>query len=248
MRGDTLRGVPTKPFSLLADVYDAIMDDIHYEGWAEFILREADKVGWGGQKVLDLGCGTGNSAFPFFSRGYTLTGLDASAQMLAVAREKLPPVRFVQGNFTSFDLGETFDLVISVFDSLNNLLEPRHFLQTAERVYHHLAPGGLFIFDVNTTVGLRDLWESGRAEGWVDEVHYSWDHTFDEATRIGIVTAYCEKNGRAFTEVHVERAYDPPELRDLLAKAGFAEIKVLTYPSGEPAQEDEERVWVVAKR
>ena len=237
-----------RPFSLLAGVYDAIMDDVEYEGWADFILQEADKAGWRGHKVLDLGCGTGNSSFPFFSRGYSVTGLDASPEMLAVAREKLPPARFVQSDFTSFDLGERFDLVISVFDSLNNLLEPRDFLRTAERVHAHLAPSGLFIFDVNTTVGLRDLWESGRAEGWVDGVHYSWDHTFDEATRIGTVTAYCEKNGREFTEVHLERAYDPPELRQLLAQARFDEVRILTYPTGEPSDEDEERVWVVAKR
>ena len=237
-----------RPFSLLANVYDAIMDDIHYEGWTDFILREAERVGWRGHKVLDLGCGTGNSAFPFFSRDFHITGLDASPEMLRVAREKLPPVRFVEGDFTSFEFDETFDLVISVFDSLNNLLEPRDLLRTAERVCAHLTPGGLFIFDVNTTVGLRDLWESGRAEGWVDEVYYSWDHSFDEATGIGTVTAFCEKNGRAFVEVHVERAYDPPELRELLAQAGFGEVKVITYPTGKPADEDEERVWVVAKR
>ncbi len=237
-----------RPFSLLANVYDAIMGDVHYEGWTDFILREADRVGWSGHKVLDLGCGTGNSTFPFFSRGFHITGLDASPEMLRVARDKLPPVCFVEGDFTSFEFDETFDLVISVFDSLNNLLEPRDLLRTAERVYRHLTPGGLFIFDVNTTVGLRDLWESGRAEGWVDEVHYSWDHTFDETTGIGTVTAFCERNGRAFVEVHVERAYDPPELRRLLAQAGFVEVEIVTYPTGEPAEEDEERVWVVAKR
>ena len=103
---------------------------MEYEGWTDFILREAEKVGWSGHKVLDLGCGTGNSTFPFFSRGFHITGLDASPEMLAVAREKLPPVRFVQGNFTSFELDERFDLIISVFDSLNNLLEPRDFLRT----------------------------------------------------------------------------------------------------------------------
>ena len=53
---------------------------------------------------------------------------------------------------------------------------------------------------------------------------------------------------QAFTEVHFERPYDPPELRALLAKAGFAGIELLTYPDGTPATEEEPRVWVLARK
>lgn len=238
---------PARPFSALARVYDAIMQDVDYDAWATFVLDTVRAEGWRGRRVLDLGCGTGNSSLPFFVRGYEVTGLDASAEMLEVARHKLPPVTFVQGNFTSFSLPGRFDLAVSVFDSLNNLLTPEALLEAAERVYAHLVPGGFFMFDVNTRLGLRELWEGDRAEGWAQDVYYRWEHSFDEASGLARVEAYCRSPAGEFTEVHFERPYDPPELQALLARAGFAGVRVLTYPLGQEADEDAERVWAVAR-
>lgn len=251
------RGVPAilagvsrvvKPFSLLASVYDAIMEDIDYDDWVRFVLETARGMGWEGERVLDLGCGTGNASLPFFARGYDVTGLDASEDMLRVARAKLPYIEFVQADFTTFMLAEQFDLVVSVFDSLNNLLEPDDFLRTCERVHAHLVPGGVFMFDVNTTAGLRELWESGRAEGWVGEVHYCWEHSFDEQTGLAKVEAHCSQGARAFTEVHYERPYDPSEVRAHLCQAGFDVVWVIGYPSGREAAEDALRVWGVGRK
>lgn len=237
-----------KPFSLLSGVYDAIMDDVDYEDWADFILETVTARGWRPGAVLDLGCGTGNSTFPLVARGLSVTGLDASAEMLAIAREKLPPVRFVQADFTDFALPTTFSLVCSVFDSLNNLLTPQAFVSMARSVYASLQPGGFFMFDVNTTTGLRDLWESSRAEGWAGDVYYRWEHSYDEATGLAKVEAYCETETASFTEVHFERGYDLPELRTLLTEAGFIDIEGLSYPDGAPAWPDDPRLWVVARK
>ncbi len=237
-----------KPFSLLARVYDAIMQDVDYEAWVDFILATVKARGWQGHKVLDIGCGTGNATFPLYARGFEVTGLDASAEMLRFAREKLPPVKFVQADFSSFELNERFDLIVSVFDSLNNLLKPEQFLQALLSVYKHLTPGGMFIFDVNTTTGLRDLWESGRAEGWSGEVYYRWEHSFDERTGLARVEAYCSDEKQEFTEVHFERPYDPPELLELMLRAGFDNVAVLSYPDGHEALLDEVRVWVVGEK
>ncbi|ADI16018.1 class I SAM-dependent DNA methyltransferase [Truepera radiovictrix] len=240
------------PFSRLADVYDAIMSDIAYDAWAAFILQLAQRAGAelpapARTRLLDLGCGTGNSAAPFVARGMQVVGLDAAERMLEVARRKLPEARFVRATFTDFSLPGRFDLVVSVFDALNNLLEPGDLRRCGERVLAHLEPHGAFVFDVNTTHGLRELWEGGRAEGWVDDVYYLWEHTFDETTGLAQVVAYCERGGRSFTEVHVERPYDPPEIEALLRAAGFSSVRAVTYPDADAPTPETERVWVVAR-
>ncbi len=60
----------TKAFSLLANVYDEIMSDVQYEQWTDFILKTLTKFNWQGKKVLDLGCGTGNSTISLFCKGF----------------------------------------------------------------------------------------------------------------------------------------------------------------------------------
>ncbi len=225
-----------------------IMSDVEYGAWADFILDIALGEGLEVRRILDLGCGTGNSSAPFVELGLHVTGIDRSPEMLSVARTKLPKATFVEGDFTAFELGKTFDLAVSVFDSLNNLLDPHDFRRCAEQVLRHLKPNGLFIFDVNTTVGLRNLWEDDRAEGWVDDVYYLWTHSFDEETKLAKVVAYCEKGARSFTEVHLERPYDPREVKLLLNEAGFRDVQTVTYPHGYPATDETERIWVVARR
>ena len=238
----------TAPYSALADVYDTIMADVEYDDWAEFIVALARARGLPGGRVLDVGCGTGNATGPLHARGFEVVGVDASEPMLAVARAKLPGVTFVHGDFERFQADGPFALVVSVFDALNNLLDDAAFVAAAERVWHHLVPGGLFVFDVNTPTGLRDLWEGGLAEGWADDVYYRWVHTYDPDRNVATVEAYCDTPGGSFTEVHRERGYDEAMLRSLLPRAGFEEIDVLTYPEAEPAPADADRVWVVAKR
>lgn len=185
---------------------------------------------------------------PMFAFGLDVTGLDASEEMLERAREKLPPITFVQGDFKTFKLDKTFSLAYSVFDSLNNLLTEEEFLEAARNIYAHLEPSGFLMFDVNTTIGLRELWEAGRAEGWAGDVYYRWTHTFDEATKLAKVEAYCENTTTSFTEVHFEKPYDAPDVKRLLSQAGFTKVETITYPEGEPSQDDDERIWVIAKK
>ena len=235
------------PFSALADVYDEIMADVEYEEWLDFVLEQAGRRGYAKGPVLDLGCGTGNIAIPLARRGFEVVGLDASPAMLAVARRKAPAMVWRLGEFTSFTIPERFALVVSVFDSLNNLLSPEQFEAACSRVRHHLLPGGLFVFDINTSVGLADLWEGGVVEGWAGDIYYRWEHSYDESAGLARVEAYCERDGRSFLEVHLERPFDPEEVRSLLSRAGFVSIEILTYPEGEHAEADEERIWVLAR-
>lgn len=235
------------PFTRLADVYDAIMADVEYADWVDFVLREASARGFTGGRLLDLGCGTGNATAPALERGFVVDGVDASEAMLEVARRKHPAADFFAADVRDLALPHRYALVYSVFDALNNLLDDDGFLAMARGVRAHLEPGGWFVFDANTTAGLRSLWEGGRAEGWAGDVYYRWLHRYDEEARLATVEAYCRDRIGEFTEVHRERPYDPDDLVRLLAEAGFEATEVVRYPDAAPAAPDEPRVWTFAR-
>ena len=86
--------------------------------------------------VLEIACGTG-TIMGFLSASYDVTGLDRSRPMLAVARKKLPHVRFFRQDMTSFRIARRFDAIVCVFDSINHLLRFADWRKVFRRVAWH---------------------------------------------------------------------------------------------------------------
>jgi ubiquinone/menaquinone biosynthesis C-methylase UbiE len=64
--------------------------------------------------VVDIGCGTGLASAPLIENGYNVTGVDPSEPMLAVARERYPEAKWVQGTAEALPFGPaSFDVAIS---------------------------------------------------------------------------------------------------------------------------------------
>jgi SAM-dependent methyltransferase len=110
----------------------------------------------GAASLLELGCGSGQ-ILAALTEVPSLIGIDRSSQMLARARARVPRARLINADITDFDLGERFDAVICVFDTLNHLTEPERWRALFDRAAAHLRAGGLFAFDVNTVGQLRRL-------------------------------------------------------------------------------------------
>ncbi|CAM3260809.1 class I SAM-dependent methyltransferase [Deinococcus saxicola] len=245
------------PFTALAAVYDAIMADVEYDHWADFVLTYARDAGLelADASALDLACGTGGFTRELAASGLHVAGLDGSEDMLREARARQPEVEFVAGDLRTFHLPGRFDLITCVFDSLNNLLTPEDLAAALARAAAHLKPGGLLAFDVNTRLGVRELWEGDAIEGLAPlpgggEVHYHWSHHHDAGANLGVVQAFCriEEGGelREFVETHRERGYDPADLEEPLRTAGFARWEIVEYPDYAPPMPDVPRVWVFA--
>lgn len=66
-----------------------------------------------GSHVVDLGCGNGTLTKKLAGRGYTVTGIDASSDMLDLARREHPDLTFLEGNALSFTLKEKADAIFS---------------------------------------------------------------------------------------------------------------------------------------
>ncbi|HEY2075535.1 MAG TPA: class I SAM-dependent methyltransferase [Streptosporangiaceae bacterium] len=137
-----------------ARFYDRIMGDR-----TEEIGRLQAYIGRhlpGARSLLELGCGTG-ALLAGLSPGLSVTGIDRSPDMLAVAAKTVPAARLVVGDMTAFSLPERFDVIICMFDTLNHVPSFAGWLTLFSCVHEHLADGGLFIFDVNTAGRLHRL-------------------------------------------------------------------------------------------
>jgi SAM-dependent methyltransferase len=139
-------------FEQYAHSYDALYQDKDYEAECDFLEKvfqayAHSTVGL----ILDLGCGTGGHAIPLARRGYTVTGLDSSAQMLSVARAKSAqagaPIEFVAGDIRNVVLGQTFDVVLAMFAVMSYQTSNADLAAAIRSARRHLQPGGLFIFD-----------------------------------------------------------------------------------------------------
>ncbi|MFC4638650.1 class I SAM-dependent DNA methyltransferase [Deinococcus hohokamensis] len=241
------------PFTALAAVYDAIMADVEYDHWADFVLTYArdGRMELACARALDLACGTGGFTRQLLQAGLSVTGLDGSPDMLREARRRLPGVPFVEGDLRTFALPERFALITCVFDSLNNLLTPEDLGAALRQAWIHLEPGGLLAFDVNTRLGVRELWEGDAVEGLAplpggEEVHYHWSHHYDAEADLGVVQAFCRLGEQEFVETHRERGYDPQDLAPLLRSAGFPRFEIVEYPDYAEPTPDTARVWVFA--
>jgi SAM-dependent methyltransferase len=110
--------------------------------------------------VLDLCCGTGLAAQGFVEAGYQVTGLDLSPHMLAYARQNTAAhigwhARFVRADAARFALAGHFGLAVALYDALNHLPDLAALRSCFRCTADAVAPGGVFIFDLNTRLGLR---------------------------------------------------------------------------------------------
>jgi SAM-dependent methyltransferase len=131
-------------YDALARFYDPVQGDR-----AEAAAYARAQLPDGVKTVLELACGTG-SILAQLRADYDVVGVDLSPQMLAIAAEKLPGIRLVQGDMTAVRLGETFDAVLCLYDSINHLLRFEDWERLFDTALAHLAPGGVFVFDMNS--------------------------------------------------------------------------------------------------
>lgn len=132
------------------DAWAPYYDYIHHglPGEVEFYV---DLAKANGNEALEVGCGTGRICIPMAKAGVAAIGLDISAGMLALCREKaslagpLPAaIELVQADMRHFDLGHTFPFIAMAYRTLMHLLTPDDQVKCLQCIRRHLAPGGLF--------------------------------------------------------------------------------------------------------
>jgi SAM-dependent methyltransferase len=228
-------------YERFAYTYDRLMSDMPYGDWLRFAREGWRHYGLSPKTIVDLGCGTGNMAIPLALEGYSVTGVDFSEDMLAVAQQKalrqpfLPKggsLTWVHQDMREWELPEPVDAVISFCDCMNYLLQEEDLTRTFRQTYQGLKSGGLFLFDVHTPKQLLNYAESQPFYLNEDDVAYIWTSEYD-ADRMEIehaITIFMQEGAdqesfRRIDEQHTQRAYPLKRLEQQLHEAGFAEVR-----------------------
>ena len=238
-----------------AYIYDRLMKkDVDYEKWADYIENIFARYDKNPSLVCDLACGTGNITVPLARRGYDMTGIDVSEDMLNIAREKAADndILFLNQNIASLDLYGTMDAFTCMIDGVNYIISPKALLDMLTKIKTcFLEPDGLFIFDISTRHKLQNVIGSNTFIHSDHEVFYAWQNRYIEKKNLSdMMLTFFVKSGksyRRFEERHLQRAYTEDEIRKIAKRAGFESVDAydeLTFDSPKP---DSERIVFVLR-
>ncbi|MCX5999203.1 MAG: methyltransferase domain-containing protein [Chloroflexi bacterium] len=202
-----------------------------------------------GAAILDVGCGTGRHSIELARRGYALTGVDLSAQMLAQAAESARAagvqVEWVRSDATSFSLDRRFDAAICLCEGAFGLLgkadDP---ISQPEAILHNvcrsLKPQAKAVFTVlNGYALVRRCQNKDVAEGRFDPLGASE------------VSEVAPREGHPPVRVR-ERAFFPTELTLLFRLAGMPVVSIWGGTAGNWGRRaidlDEMEIMVVARK
>jgi len=222
-----------EPFSRFNLHYDKFMIKyVDYRGWIDYLVRVFGHFRSDPKTILDLACGTGIPTLMLARRGYRMTGVDRSPEMLAMLEAKRGdlPVTTIHADIRDFSVPEPHEGAICLYDSMNYLLTEDDLVRCFSCVRSALVPGGLFVFDMNTVYGLAEHWGTQTAAREVGGIDSIWQHDWDPETRVSTLTltfwekAEDGKPGEKIVEIHQERAYYPREIERCLKAAGFTQV------------------------
>jgi SAM-dependent methyltransferase len=213
----------------------------------DFLLKELELPP--GASILDVGCGTGRHSVELAKRGYAVTGLDLSAEMLAKAAEAANAsgvqVEWVHSDATKFSLPGKYDGAICLCEGAFGLLgewdDPiEHPLAILRNVCQSLKPQAKAVFTVlNGAAMIRKYQNKDVAEG-----------RFDPLTMVES-SEYAPREGLATVPVR-ERAFVPTEFCLLFRLAGMFVLNMWGGTAGNWGRRiidlDEIEIMIVARK
>jgi len=207
-------------YGTAAAIYDEFTHGLgyKYERWTARLLAKAEELGLEGNRLLDVGCGTGLSFLPMLDRGWEVTACDLSPEMIEVARAKLGErARLLVADMRELpDLGR-FDLVWAVNDPVNYLLSGEELVAALTGMRRNLGPEGIALLDASTLRTHREFF-AGEIEVEEDGKRFFWTGE-QPPGGVGpgaIVEARLEAEGEA-RSAHVHRVRHFPEAEMLAA-------------------------------
>ena len=237
-------------YEAIAPVYDDFTAHHDYELWLGNLLPELQRHGLKGNRLLDVGCGTGKSFIPMLKRGWEVTACDISAAMVELARDKVGDA----AELSVSDMRELprfgeFDLAWCLDDAVNYLLSGAELEQALTGMRRNLGPGGLLMFDVNTLNTYRGFFaqevvveRDGRRLVWTGRSTPDAEPGAISEASFEVLPLEGEEGPRIAPEMHCQRHFPEAEVLAGLEAAGLECLEVFGHGEDavlhQPLQDD----------
>lgn len=221
-------------FNQYAQYYDIFYKNKSYKKeilYLERLFRKYRKAKT--RTILDVGCGTASHMIPLIENGYNVTGVDASSQMLRIARKKLGEgglkAYLVNASSHAFAINRKFDVIVCLFSVINYAAANNDIMRVLRNICAHMKEDSLFIFDfwnASAVVGhYRPKKSTHFRENGLDFERRSTTKVYPSSSRCEVnYTCTLRQAGRVIRrdrEKHVLRYFSPEEMTDCLRKAGL---------------------------
>ena len=235
-----------------SSVYDFLMRDVDYEGWA---ARYARMLGSAPQRVTECACGTGAITVPLAKMGYSMTGADLSDDMLeramVRARKEGVSIPFVRQDMRHIAAARRQDAILATCDGVNYLTDEKSVKEFFSGAFSCLKPGGKLLFDISSAYKLENILGNNTLTLDEEDAAYIWQNTFHPKTRtvdldLSIFIREGENAFRRVREGQTQRAHTAAEMEKWLTECGYGGISFSGTKENAAPGEKDERIFISA--
>ncbi len=241
-------------YDTLATIHDEIQLGEFAASMTPRLLDVAQRSGWMGRRILDLGCGSGVSINWLTRHGYLVTGIDRSTAMLRMARQRTGSgVTLRQQDIRQLDDINDTEMIIAL-DTLHELDSLRDLERVFQQGHALLRPDKFFIFDMYTIEGLvqrqqtEDTVQHDR-NGLLILTRNSYDYERQVQTRHYTIFQRLDDTWERQDTERTLRAYPVQAVAALVRRCGYEIVRVLNPALDDYSPDDSAaRVFFMAKK
>ena len=245
-------------YSILSKWYDKLMDDFDYPSLTAYYCSAIKKYSEDLPKqILDLGCGTGSVSIILAEKGFDVTGIDISSEMLSMAalktNEQNLKIKYACENMAYLDAGRGYGAAVCSLDGLNYLVDKEELSSCISRVADALVSGGLFMFDVNTKYKYENVYADNSYVYDLDDFFLVWQNYYKKSTcKCSFYLTFFEKKGKNWSrsdEVQIQKYYSEKTISRVLDENGFDILNISAgFDNTELSDKDEKHYYICKKR
>ena len=248
----------SKQYTSISGVYDRLNDSFDYASYADYITRQIRRY----EKtptslVLDLACGTGKMSLLLRDRGYDMTGIDISEDMLSIARDicydkGISDILWLCQPMQGFELYGTVDACVCCLDSLNYLTKYEDLVSCFKLVHNYLIPDGVFVFDINTPYRFENVYAQSDYILECDGALVAWQNDYNKKSRLCkfYLSVFEEQMDGSYLrsdEIQSERCYSKKQILRALEDCGLEVLSIHGDFSGKEACDTDEKWFITAR-